>query len=124
VRDEIDRSVIVVPGAELFDAGGASLQPGGTALLRDVAAALARTPGRIRIIGHTDSVAVRSARYPSDWDLSVDRAHAVEDALRELGIDGSRMSYDGRAGTEPSGTDGQVGSRGDGRIEIVLLAGR
>ena len=124
VRDEIDRSVIVVPGSALFAAGGAALQPEGTTLLRGVAAALARTPGRVQIIGHTDGGGVRSARYPSDWDLSVDRARAVENALRELGIEGSRLSYDGRAGIEPSAAEGRVGSAADGRIEIVLLAGR
>jgi len=124
VRDEIDRSVIVVPGSALFAAGGAALQPQGTTLLREVAAALAHTPGRVQIIGHTDGGGVRSARYPSDWDLSVDRARAVENALRELGIEGSRLSYDGRAGIEPSAAEGRVGSAGDGRIEIVLLAGR
>jgi len=124
VRDEIDRSVILLPGAELFVAGGATLQPVGTELLREVAAVLARTPGRIQIIGHTDGGAARSARYPSDWDLSVDRARAVEDALRGLGIDASRMSYDGRGSIEPPPAGAAAGSGGDGRIEIVLLAGR
>ena len=116
--------MIVLPGAQLFAAGGATLQPVGTELLREVAAVLTRTPGRIQIIGHTDGEAVRSARYPSDWDLSVDRARAVEDAFRGLGIDGSRMSYDGRGSIEPPPSGGSVGSGSDGRIEIVLLAGR
>jgi type VI secretion system protein ImpK len=125
VRDEVDRSVVVVPGAQLFAPGDATLLPAGHELLRPIASALEHTPGRIEVIGHTDASFAHSARYPSDWDLSVDRARTVEEALRGLGLEPSRLTYDGRAGIEPLRADGQ--SRvpgGDGRVEIVLLAGR
>jgi flagellar motor protein MotB len=125
VRDEIDRSVIVVPDVQLFETGGATLRPAGIDLLRPIAAALLRTPGRIQIIGHTDGTTARSARYPSDWELSVDRARAVQEALRNLGIAPSRLGYDGRASIEPFRVDDRTRAiDGDGRIEIVLLAGR
>jgi type VI secretion system protein ImpK len=125
VRDEIDRSVIVVPDVQLFAAGDATLGPASIDLLRPIAAALQRTPGRIQIIGHTDGTAARSVRYPSDWELSVDRARAVQEALRGLGIAPSRLGYDGRASIEPLRVDERTSTiGGDGRIEIVLLAGR
>jgi type VI secretion system protein ImpK len=125
VRDEIDRSVIVVPDVPLFAAGDATLRPAGIDLLRPIAAALQRTPGRVQIIGHTDGTAARSVRYPSDWELSVDRARAVQEALRSLGIAPSRLGYDGRASIEPLRADDRTSTiGGDGRIEIVLLAGR
>ena len=125
VHDEIDRSVIVVPGARLFEPGNATLRPASSDLLRPIAAALQLAPGRIRIIGHTDGRVARAARYPSDWELSVDRARAVQDALRELGIETSRTTYDGRAGIEPLKADDPARAPGaDGRVEIVLLAGR
>lgn len=131
VRDEIDRSVIVIPGTRLFEPGGATLRPEGATLLRPVAAALQGTPGPIQVIGHTQGGLNRSARYPSDWDLSVDRARVAQEALRGLGITASRLSADGRADTEPAAIDraavaDQQSARvgGDGRIEIVLLAGR
>jgi type VI secretion system protein ImpK len=125
VRDEIDRSVIVVPDVPLFAAGDATLRPASIDLLRPIAAALQRTPGRVQIIGHTDGTAARSVRYPSDWELSVDRARAVQEALRSLGIAPSRPGYDGRASIEPLRVDDPTSTiGGDGRIEIVLLAGR
>jgi hypothetical protein len=43
----------------------------------------------------------------------------VHDALRALGIAASRMGYNGRANIEPSSDAG-----GNGRVEIILLAGR
>jgi type VI secretion system protein ImpK len=124
VRDEIDRSVIVVPGVQLFAAGSATLLPGGMAFLRPIAEALEHTSGRIQVIGHTDGGSERSARYPSDWDLSVDRARTIVDALHGLGIAGSRMTFDGRAGSEPEAAEGPAQRRDDGRVELVLLAGR
>jgi type VI secretion system protein ImpK len=128
VRDEIDRSILTIPGVGLFFPGEARLLAGAQALLRPVAAALQRTPGRIQVIGYTGSGTVRAARYPSDWDLSLERARAAEEALQQLGIDRTRLSHDGRAGFEPGAApDEPAGERGaadDGRIEIVLLAGR
>lgn len=125
VRDEIDRSVIVVPDVRLFESGDATLRPASIELLRPIAAALQATPGRIQIIGHTDGAAARAARYPSDWELSVDRARVVKEALRGLGVAPSRLGFDGRASIEPLKADDRISSTGgDGRIEIVLLAGR
>jgi type VI secretion system protein ImpK len=125
LSDEIDRSVIVVSDAKLFEPGDAALLPESAGLLRPIAASLGPAPGRIRIIGHTDAGEVRAARYPSDWDLSVDRARAIAQALQGLGIDSSRLSVDGRAGVEPLLPGDPARSvSGNGRIEIVLLAGR
>jgi type VI secretion system protein ImpK len=125
VRDEIDRSYIIVPNTKLFEADGALLRPDSTAVLRPIAAALLGTPGRIQVIGHTDRTGERSARYPSDWDLSVDRARAVQQALRDLGVAASRIAYDGRGSIEPLRAGDRVRAvSGAGRIEIILLAGR
>jgi type VI secretion system protein ImpK len=125
VRDEIDRSEIVIPDEKLFARDDATLRPDATSLLQAIAAALQRTPGRIQVIGHTDGTVVHSARYPSDWDLSVDRARAVQTALRGFGIDGERLAFDGRANVEPLGADdGARAVSGNGRITIVLLVGR
>jgi type VI secretion system protein ImpK len=125
VRDEVDRSVVTLRDDTLFEPATANLLPAGADALRPVAAALLRTPGRILVLGHTDSHSERSARFPSNWELSVERARAVHDALLLLGVPTARMRYDGHADTEPLTAGGadpaQVHS---GRIEIVLQAGR
>lgn len=52
--------------------------------------------------GHTDDIPVRSAKYPSNWELSAARAAA---ALRYIvekgGINPSRLKAVGYAGTRP-----------------------
>jgi len=129
VRDEVDRSVITVRDDFLFETATANLLRDGADALRPVAAAMQRTPGRILVLGHTDTHSERSARFPSNWELSVERARAVHDALLLFGVPAARMRYDGRADTEPLTAGGanpaQVGaSKHSGRIEIVLQAGR
>jgi len=125
VRDEIDRSVIVVPEGRLFAPGEATFTANSNDSLRPIAAALKQTPGRVQIIGHTDTKENRSARFASDWDLSVERARVVREALRALGVDAARTSHDGHASVEPLPADDPARAiSGDGRIEIVLLAGR
>jgi type VI secretion system protein ImpK len=125
VRDEIDRSVIVISESKLFDAGSATLGFQSADVLRPIAAVLQRTPGRIQVIGHTEAAVARSARYPSDWEFSVDRARVVQNALRQLGIESSRLTHDGRANVEPLAADDAARAvSGNGRVEILLLAGR
>lgn len=125
VRDENDRSVVIVPDQVLFEPGLATLRPGATGLLRRVAAVLAQARGALRVIDHTDGNFERSARFPSDWDLSVERARVVRDALAQLGVDEARLQFDGRADTEPL-APGAAGAAlaGNGRVEVELLAGR
>ncbi|HUD24902.1 MAG TPA: type IVB secretion system protein IcmH/DotU [Burkholderiaceae bacterium] len=124
VRDEADRSVVTLRDESLFEPGTANLLRSASALLRPVAAALQGVTGRVQVVGHTDTASRRSARYPSNWELSVERARAVYDALSTLGVPAARMRYDGRADTEPLNA-GTVAAQGhNGRIEIVLLAGR
>jgi type VI secretion system protein ImpK len=125
VRDEADRSVVTLRDEALFEAGTANLLHSASASLGPVSAALQRVVGRVVVIGHTDAGSERSARYPSTWELSVERARTVRDALVALGLPAARLSYDGRADTEAAAqAAAKEAPPHNGRIEIVLLAGR
>jgi len=125
VRDEIDRSVVTLRDDLLFEPATANLLRAGADALRPVAAALQRTAGRVLVLGHTDSHSERSARFPSNWELSVERARAVHDALLLFGVGANRLRYDGRADTEPlTAVGAHQAPVHSGRVEIVLLAGR
>jgi type VI secretion system protein ImpK len=126
--------VVTLRDEALFEPGTANLLRSASASLQPVSAALQRVVGRVVVIGHTDAGSERSARYPSNWELSVDRARAVLDALVALGLPAARLRYDGRADTEAadaasaSEAAAQAAAKEapphNGRIEIVLLAGR
>ncbi|MGH8763555.1 MAG: DotU family type VI secretion system protein [Nitrosospira sp.] len=121
VRDEDDRSVITLRGDGLFAPGSASISQSFLPVLERVAAALNSVPGQVRITGHTDDQPIRSARFPSNWHLSKERALSVMQVLTERGTLQGRVSAEGRAETEPiAPNDTQAGRMLNRRVEIIL----
>ena len=90
-------------------------------VLDKVGRSLASIPGSVLISGHTDSVPIRSARFPSNWHLSRDRADAVLAYLSRT-VPRSRMQAEGRAETEPIASNETPQGRADNRrVEINLF---
>jgi type VI secretion system protein ImpK len=81
VRDEVDRSVVTLRGDGLFARGSASLLPEREELMRRIADAIVRVGGNVLVTGHTDNTPIRSARFPSNWHLSEERARTVRDLM-------------------------------------------
>jgi chemotaxis protein MotB len=61
----------------LFPPGSAELTPEARKLLDRVGAMLIVQPNHVRIEGHTDDTPIHTDRYPSNWQLSTDRATNV-----------------------------------------------
>jgi type VI secretion system protein ImpK len=125
VRDELDRSVIVLRGDGLFDAGSASLANDREAIMGRIADALVRVPGNILVTGHTDNQPIRSMRFPSNWHLSQARAETVRDLLESHGVAADRIRAEGRADGEPVVDNSTPANRArNRRVEITLFAAR
>ena len=74
------------------------------------------------VAGHTDSIPIRTIRFPSNWHLSLARAEAVLRILSRQLSDSSRLVADGRADTEPvAPNDTPNGRERNRRIELILL---
>lgn len=120
--DERGLVVTIATDKVLFDNGSAELQPKGRQILDAVAPTLAGLPNKISVDGHTNSIPIHTERYPSNWELSTDRATGV---LRYLSgrIPGERMSATGFADTRPlvAGAD-RAALIANRRVEIVVLA--
>jgi chemotaxis protein MotB len=69
----------------LFAPGEAQLPPHAQPVLKALAQQLANTTGTISIEGHTDATPIATARYPSNWELSADRAVTLVRWLIEHG---------------------------------------
>jgi chemotaxis protein MotB len=69
--------------AILFDSGNAVLKPGARELLNRLAGFFSELPNQIVVEGHTDNRRINTLRYPSNWELSVDRAAKVVRYLTE-----------------------------------------
>ncbi len=61
----------------LFETGKADLTVNAQKILDKVAGILLKVPNHVRVEGHSDNVPIRTARYPSNWQLSTDRATNV-----------------------------------------------
>ncbi len=113
---------IRIRGSGLFASGSDSLRGRFLPLLGRVGEALEREPGQVAVAGHTDSVPIRTIRFPSNWHLSLARAEAVLKILSGHLSDRSRLVADGRADTEPvAPNDTPNGRERNRRIELILL---
>ena len=83
----------------LFSSGSASLNPGGRAQIGKLAATLTEIAARIpsdlnwvlRVDGHTDRRPIRTAQFPSNWELSSAQATAVVKDLIARGVPAQRL---------------------------------
>jgi chemotaxis protein MotB len=122
--DERGLVVTIATDKVLFESGSATLRRQGRLILDTIEPTLAKLPNRISVDGHTNSLPIATDRYPSNWELSTDRAAGVLRYLaRPGGIGVDRMSAAGYADTRPllpaSDPRALVKNR---RVEIVVLA--
>lgn len=84
---------------------------------------LARPQLLLEITGHTDSVPIATAVFPSNWELSAARASRVARYLIENGIDPSRIAVRGYADQRPKLPDADPATRrANRRVELRLYA--
>lgn len=122
VNDEDGRSVVTLKGDGLFAPGSAEIMPGFLPILDRVAEALNAVPGHVQISGHTDNQPIRSARFPSNWHLSQERARSVMQLLAQKVAPASRFSTEGRADAEPVAPNDSAANRArNRRVEIILF---
>lgn len=110
----------------LFSLGDADLNPNGLPLLKNLSDAFRNTPYGIRVEGHTDNIAIQTAQFPSNWELSIARAVNVVKYLARHGrIAPQRLSAAGYADAKPVLPNTSHANRAlNRRVEIVLLKGK
>ncbi|MFP4359890.1 MAG: peptidoglycan -binding protein [Alphaproteobacteria bacterium] len=113
----------------LFDRAEAELGADARAQLRDLADTLEEVtaelpedlPWVLQINGHTDRRPIRTARFPSNWELSTARATAVARFLIDQGVPADRVAAAGFAEYQPiDPRDAEEAYRRNRRIEVKL----
>ena len=94
LSEKIDTSIqetsieMVINERILFDSGNAVLKPEARRLLDSLSGLFAELPNQIVVEGHTDNRIINTVQYPTNWELSVDRAAKVVRYLsEECGLD-------------------------------------
>jgi chemotaxis protein MotB len=125
LRVRVVRGRMVVELAEniLFDSARADLKKEGQEALTQVAGVLSSIENRdFQVAGHTDNIPIKSAKFPSNWELSTARAVVVTKFLSAQGVDPTRVSAAGYADTQPVASNADPeGRKQNRRIEIVLM---
>lgn len=111
----------------LFDSGSAEIKPESLEILKSVAEMLNReefSKRQIKVEGHTDSDPIlRSAKFPTNWELSSARATNVLRYLVEVeNIEGNRISSSGYSYYRPIlPNDTPENKAKNRRVDIVIL---
>ena len=123
VSIDAGRIVINLPDNVLFNSGSASLNPEGRQAITQVGEVLSQfSDRRFQIEGHTDNVPIKSARYPSNWELSTARALSVVHLMTEIGVKPENISAAGFGEYRPrADNENEEGKQLNRRIEIVML---
>jgi len=120
VQDKAIR--IILTGDLLFRSGQATLTGGAEDALSRLSPVLRRIPYMINVVGHTDSMPMFSAQFPSNWELSVARASSVARFLmEEMELPGRQFVVSGYAYYRPVRPNNSIANRArNRRVEIII----
>lgn len=113
--------VIRVCDFALFAPGQATVLDAFKPVAGRVAATLDKEPGKIKVVGHTDSSPIRNVRFPSNFELSVERAKAVAGVLKPGLTDPTRVDIEGKGPDVPIASNSTPEGRAKNRrVEIFI----
>jgi len=92
---------IKIPSEISFGVGSADLDPRIYSILNKFEDMMKKSTYPIAIEGHTDNVPMRSAMFPSNWELSASRAAQVVRYYIARGVPAERFQAIGYADTRP-----------------------
>ncbi len=115
--------VIRVPESFFFNSGQASLRPEVIPILNVLGKSLVKIANHIRIEGHTDSVPIHTAQFPSNWELSTARATTIiRYLLTNFQFNPNRLSATGYAEFHPIAPNATPEGRTQNRrVDVVVL---
>ena len=114
---------VVITDSVMFNSGSSALLDAAQRILGLVAQATPDSSETITVIGHTDDQPIRTARFPSNWELSAGRAASVVRFLisQENSLPPDRYQAIGKGEYEPVDTNGTPEGRAKNRrIELLI----
>ena len=106
----------------LFTSGSATIQAAGLPLLGEISRLLnVDQKHPITVEGNTDNQPIQSSQFPSNWELSTDRATVVLRYLAAHGVMEQRLSAAGYADLHPLGSNATAAGRARNRRVVVTI---
>ncbi len=122
VFEDAQTVTIRLTNRNMFASGEAVLGASYPPLLIRIGDALETEPGKVSVFGYTDNQAIRTPRFPSNFELSQARADAVANALRVRLKEPGRLTAQGKGDAAPIAANATPdGRQQNRRTEIVLV---
>ncbi len=116
------RVVVKLQESILFESGKSDLKKEGREVLAKASKILRETGRDFQVAGHTDYKPIRTAKFPSNWDLSASRALVVTKYLIDEGMEPTKLSAAAFSEFYPiAKNDTDEGRAENRRIEIMLI---
>ena len=123
VKENSEQSTVTIRGDGLFESGSATMRPQYRDIVDRIAAAIAEVKGRVLVSGHTDDRPMRSVRFPSNWELSQERARAIAAQLDATVRSPGRITTEGRGEADPIADNATPAGRAQNRrVEVTVFA--
>jgi type VI secretion system protein ImpK len=125
VQEHDAGAVVIITVPNLFGSGNATLNPRYEDLVRKIAQALARLPGQVTVVGHTDNQGIRSFQFKDNFELSRARAENVVALMGQDIGNAARIDSRGLGPSQPRYTpeDEPENQARNRRVEIVYRRG-
>jgi chemotaxis protein MotB len=108
----------------LFGSGVARVSDSAIPVLQHLADALKPFPNAIRVEGHTDDRPIKTATFPSNWELSAARAASVVHLFMDRGVAADRLAVMGFGQYRPTTSNANItGRNANRRVAVVILGG-
>lgn len=122
VIEDAQTITVRIANRNMFASGEATLTASYLPLIERIGSALQEEPGRVLVIGHTDNQPIRTARFPSNWQLSTARADTVARVITAKLSDASRVKGEGHADNDPLASNATPeGRQQNRRTDIVVV---
>lgn len=114
--------VLHLPEFLLFPSGEARLRPEAAPLLEKLAAILRKIPNQVVVEGHTDNVPIHTPQFPSNWELSTQRAtNLLRYLVENYHLDPARFTAAGYGEYAPLADNREeAGRRLNRRVDLVI----
>ncbi len=121
VFEDAQAITVRINNRTMFASGEATVNPSYQPLLARIGAALQDEPGRVLVAGYTDNQPIRTARFPSNWQLSAARAQVVAAAISAKLSDPARVRAEGRGDADPIAPNTTPEGRSRNRRTDIIL---
>jgi len=125
IENDGENLKVILTNEILFASGSATLTANGEAVITDMVSGLAQL-SEIEVIveGHTDNVPIRGGlkkKFPTNWELSAQRALSVVHALSKAGISPKKLQARAFGSYKPRVPNDNANNRSTNRrIELII----